>query len=483
MKRPVRVWLALLLLAACSWPASAPSPLPATPTAPTPPATATASPTVAPSATYHAPMPMVRPQYRLIATLDFAAHYLAVSQQITYTNNQATPLEMIPLVVPVADELITITSIEYDRGTDWSYHGRAQGGSAELWLARPLLPGEVLQIEIDYAIAVPERPTLLGWTARQMTFIDWYPFIPPYLAERGWVINEPTPQGEYLVYESADFDVSLYTVHPPALLQIAAPAPETRREGGWHYQLAHARRFVWAASGHYQAETLRAGEGNIPVTVYYFEEERAAAQAAVRTAAKALEIYERLFGAYPYEHLVLVECIFPDGMESDGMFFLDMGYFKSYDGTPRNLLTTLSAHETAHNWWFGAVGNDAAHEAWLDEALATYAELLYYQEAHPNAQDWWWQFRVEQWEPQGRVGRSAYELEGFRPYVNANYLRGAQFLHAVRQRIGDEAFFAFLQAYATRYRGQLADGASFLALLQASSGQALDEIINEYFGE
>ncbi|MCW5875173.1 MAG: M1 family metallopeptidase [Anaerolineales bacterium] len=473
--------LAACSLVACRLPYTNPPLAPETPIPTTLPGTvaATNEPSIIP--TLSPPETFITSQYRLVATLDFAAHYLAVSQQITYTNNRAQALDKVPLVVPVADELITISSVGYDRGTDWSYNGNRLGGLIELMLARPLLPGEVLQIEIEFAIAVPERPTLLGWSTRQMTLIDWYPFVPPLDAERGWLINEPTQQGEHLVYESADFDVSIYTVNAPSLLQIAAPAPAERREGATHYQLSNARRFVWAASGHYQSETVQAGQDRTPITIYFFEEEQTAAQAALRTAAASLEIYENLFGTYPYESLAIVECIFPDGMESDGIFFLDMGYFRRYDGTQRNLLTMLTAHEVAHNWFFGAVGNDAGNEPWLDEALATYAELLYYEQAHPLDLDWWWQFRIQQWEPAGAVDSTAYELPGFRPYVNAVYLRGALFLHAVRQQVGDQAFYTFLKDYYAAYTGSIANKEDFLDLLQQSTGEDMSALVAEYF--
>lgn len=442
---------------------------------------ATPTPQSNPTPTLTAPETRTPTEYRLVATLDFAAHYLAVSQRTSYTNNTAEALEQIPLVVPIADELITIKSVDFDRGTEWDYSGDQQGGLIELVLVRPLMPSETLQIDIVFSIAVPERPTLLGWSTRQMTLIDWYPFVPPYDTERGWLINEPTQQGEYLVYESANFDVSIYTVNAPSLLQIAAPAPAEQGEGAYNYSLSAARRFVWAASGHYQSETVLAGQARTPVTIYYFEEEKAAAQAALRTAAAAIEIYENLFGEYPYESLAIVECIFPDGMESDGIFFLDMGYFRRYDGTPRNLLTMLTAHEVAHNWFFGAVGNDAGREPWLDEALATYAELLYYEQQQPFDLEWWWEFRIQQWEPGGAVDSTAYELPGFRPYVNAVYLRGALFLHAARQEVGDQAFYTFLKDYYAAYRGGMASGDDFLALLQESSGQDLSALIGEYF--
>jgi hypothetical protein len=42
----------------------------------------------------------------------------------------------------------------------------------------------------------------------------------------------------------------------------------------------------------------------------------------------------------------------------------------------------LAAHEVAHQWWFGVVGNDQIDEPWLDEALTQYSTMLYYEKAY-----------------------------------------------------------------------------------------------------
>ena len=36
------------------------------------------------------------------------------------------------------------------------------------------------------------------------------------------------------------------------------------------------------------------------------------------------------------------------------------------------------AHEIAHQWWYGLVGDDQFHEPWLDESFATYSEERLY---------------------------------------------------------------------------------------------------------
>jgi aminopeptidase N len=66
--------------------------------------------------------------------------------------------------------------------------------------------------------------------------------------------------------------------------------------------------------------------------------------------------------------------------------------------------------------------------------------------------------------PQGAVDSDIYAADEFRPYVDAVYLNGAQFAHALRGEAGDEAFFNFLRAYAERGAGRVMTGADFWAI-------------------
>jgi len=48
-------------------------------------------------------------------------------------------------------------------------------------------------------------------------------------------------------------------------------------------------------------------------------------------------------------------------MEYDGLFFLSRDYYTAENGTVLNNLIDIAVHETAHQWWFGLVGNDQGH--------------------------------------------------------------------------------------------------------------------------
>jgi aminopeptidase N len=168
-------------------------------------------------------------------------------------------------------------------------------------------------------------------------------------------------------------------------------------------------------------------------------------------------------------------------MEYSGLYFISRDYFNLYKDDPVNYLVLIAAHETAHQWWFDSVGNDQALEPWLDEALATYSERIYYETIHPDSVKAWWGYRYFEFQKAGYVDTTIYHGEGQRPYWDKVYLTGARFLEDLRKKIGDDIFFAFLKDYYTQYAGKRATGADFFRVLHQHTNADLSELMQQYF--
>ena len=477
-----------LLLAACvqsavpdTQLAQPTTPLPATRTAPLSTSTLAPSPTASPQPAAQ------RTQYTLAAGLDYAQHSLAVTESITYTNRSADALSELVLAVEPARQAgrFQLESVSLD-GAPAPQPYTLTGEKLTLPLSQSLAPGGTVKVRLSFSIKLSSTPGVLSFDSAQVNLAGWYARIPPYVSGQGWLLHEPGAVGEYQVYELADFDVTLSVSAAPADLVVAASAPNDAVGGQYHYTLSAARTFTLSAGTDYVQ--LTAPAGSTRVTAYVFAGDEAAGEASLAATVQALQLYSRLFGVYTRPSLSVVEADFADGMEYDGLYFLGKEYFKSYKGSPASYLVTLSAHETAHQWWFGGVGNDQALEPWLDEALATYSERLFYENESPGQVDWWWQTRVQAYAPQGWVNSSIYAFSAFRPYVNAVYLRGAEFLEELRQGMGDTAFFAFLHGYYTAIQSQgqkddlaLATGSQFWNLLSQYTSTDLSGLKSRYF--
>jgi hypothetical protein len=338
-------------------------------------------------------------------------------------------------------------------------------------------------------LAVPPIPTgaagkngYFGYSARQFNLGDWLPTVAPYIGG-DWDVPRYWPNvGETTTTDAASYRVAL-TVRgaDPDKLLIAAPGTMTHSDATlWHFALDHARNFALSLSEAFQHANLTTPDG-LPIDLYTFArpippqtpgapaiKPPDSAAYVLTTARDALARYTALFGPCIYRRLVIVQGDFPDGMEFSGIVFVGGAWFAGYEDRPDAWLTLITAHELAHQWWYGRVGNDQGRNPYLDESLATYSELLYLERAYPTLVNWWWNFRIKLYQPEGSVDSSVYDFTAQRPYINAVYLRGVLMLNEVRTVIGDEAFIGWLHDYAAAQTDQIADTAAFWRALSAS---------------
>lgn len=461
-----------------------PIPLPTLPptSTPTPVPTATASPTPQPSpAPVEAALPApAHPQYTISALVNYGTQSVVVSQVIRYPNHSGETLPSLVLAVNpnLWKDVFLLQSLTLN-GAPAEYH--LESHRLTLPLNPPLPPGGVIEIGLAYRLNLPYSSTRhenFGYTWRQINLIDWYPFVVPYAGEGNWVLHDPHPYGENLVYPLADFRVRLtFTdANPPV---VAAPAPARYEDGAFLYDFPNARNFTLSLSPHFLVTTDQA-EG-VTLYNYYFAEHAAAAARVLELTRQAVLTYSRLYGPPPHPTLSIVETDLNDGLEADGLYFLASSFYEAYDGSLRNNLSIIAVHETAHQWWYGGVASDQALEPWLDEALCTYSERLFYEYNAPASLSWWWNFRIYSYNPTGYVDWRIYDTASFRPYVNAVYFQGARFLESLRSRMGDAAFLAFLQDYYARHRGRIATAEDFFATLSAHTSTDFSDLIRTYF--
>jgi hypothetical protein len=480
------LFLLTFILSACSSflsiPAVAPtsSPMPAATNTPLPTATAvlpTATPIPAPE---HA-------KYTLNTTIDYDEHTATVDETILYPNHTGNQLNT--LVIAIVPNLwrgsfnLTGVSINGTPTTTYSINGQR----LDIALSSFTKPEGVLSINIQYTLSLPfaeqedpsvSRPRIYGYTRRQLNLTNWYPFVVPYINGE-WILNEPWYYGEHLVYDAADYEVNLKFTDPATAPIVAASGVPEPQDGFTRYTITSARTFALAASREFQVSSLQVGD--VIVSSYYYPLSNTGGQAALQASAEALSVYSQRYGPYPHKTLSLVMGDFNDGMEYSAFFYLSRDFYGLYDGTPANYLIFVAVHETAHQWWFEQVGNDQAQQPWLDESLCAYSERVYYENIHPDLVKWWWSYRIDFFNPQGFVDIPIYDGQGFRPYTNAAYFQGAHFLEKLRERIGDEAFFTFLQDYLAQERGKIATSNDFFRILKEHTSTDYSDIVRQYF--
>jgi aminopeptidase N len=491
--------------------ATPPPPATEAQSAPTDPAAQSATPT--PVSTL--PPALGRPQYTLDLQLDYTAKAATVDETILYPNWTGETLTN--LVLAVEPNLwsggFSLKSITVDEQPITNYTLEALNQRLELSLPQPLQPSQTTTITINYGLILPQmqaylnasndvRPQIYGYSDKQVNFVDWYPYIVPYNPGQGWVLHNPWFYGEHLVYDLADFDVTVtFTdganpkiaasgaevtegIEPPS--EVSAPGtpvstPRKTPSGvvSRQFVLQAGRTFALSMSDHFKIAQQTIGD--VTVYSYYFGLYDAPGQAMLQTTVEAMQTFSERFGPYRHKTLTAVQGDFNDGMEFSGMYFISRDYFNLYDGTPKNYLVIIAAHETAHQWWFDALANDQALEPWLDEALATYSEHIYYETIYPELVDWWWGYRYFEFQQAGHVDTAIYDGGGQRPYWDKVYLTGARFFEDLRKQVGDDIFFAFLKNYYEQSVGKRVTSTDFFRVFRETSAADITALLLTYF--
>ncbi|GMV34206.1 M1 family metallopeptidase [Chloroflexi bacterium CFX5] len=489
-KKPFLCLLSLFLfLSACA--SNAPTDAPPTesifitaPTGETPaPVVETPPPTNTP------PPALERAKYTLDTLMDYDAHTVTVDETIQYPNLTGNQLNNLVLAVTpnLWDGSFILNSLAVDGEPVSNFSLTSQ--RIDIPLASLLPPSGVVELRLNFTLNLPlaeqadpsdSRPRIYGYTSRQINLVNWYPFVVPNINGE-WILRDPWYYGEHLVYDSADYALNLKFADPASAPIVASSGvPEALPDGSTRYTIESARTFALSASRDFQTSTTQAGD--VTLSSYYFSFNEAGGQGALLASAQALQVFGAKYGAYPHKSLAIVMGDFNDGMEYSAFFYLSRDFYNLYDGTPANYLTFVAAHETAHQWWFEQVASDQALQPWLDESLSTYSERVYYENTSPDLVSWWQSYRVDYYKPEGFVDIPIYEGQGFRPYTNAVYFQGATFLHKVRERIGDEAFFRFMQDYLNQGRGRIVTANDFFRILRANAGSTdLSDLVNQYF--
>ncbi|MGI8654671.1 MAG: M1 family aminopeptidase [Pyrinomonadaceae bacterium] len=224
--------------------------------------------------------------------------------------------------------------------------------------------------------------------------------------------------------------------------------------------------------------------GKVRVRAVYMTEHETVARRALSAAADAVRIFNARFGEMPYRTISVVDAPLVAGLgsaEFAGFGVIASAFYVDFDQPAmRNLpelireqrasvedsLEWTVAHTIAHQWWGEVVGNDPERTPVLDEALANWSALAYYQEAHGEARaaaalddqlrGVYRIYRTFGGEDSTAV-RAAREYRNFFQYAAIVTSKGALMFAALRRQMGDEKFFAALGDYYAANRFEIAE--------------------------
>ena len=357
----------------------------------------------------------------------------------------------------------------------------------ELKLPETLSPGENLKVRLEFKGEVPvdygdDGYGIFNKSENVMCLAGWFPIIPVY-DDEGWNIDPSSAIGDSVYCDMAYFDVEVTAAANLEIIATGNSAGSKNISGGkkqHNFVSGPARDFILVLSPDFQSvsKTVQGSE----INVYYFRDNESIAKETLVTAEGCIETFNKRFGPYPYSEFDLVEVPMNGsiGIEFPGIVLFGSLVFGD---------TVFTAHEVAHQWWYNAVGNDIYDDPWLDEALTTYSSLIYLEE-NPSSLDFQQVLNYFKGEYEKNVkaggddivteGLDHFEELGGKHYSLVVYVKGALFYQAVREIIGDNAFYSALQDYYQDKKYSIASPDDILDRFEQASGQQLDDIYEEW---
>jgi aminopeptidase N len=274
------------------------------------------------------------------------------------------------------------------------------------------------------------------------------------------------------------FDCSYYDVSFKAPEEYVVAASGIERESGGEHRFAAGpvRDFELQASRKYLS--IERKVGSTTVTSYFFEGDSAAGGKALEAGCRALEQFSERVGPYPYTRLNICEAPLTDsGMEYSAQVVISSDMYG--DPADEGDLEITVAHEVFHQWFALGVGSDAIGNAWLDESLSSFGEVLYSlrehgeksaEEALREIAEVYTSARDDEI-PDAPVEQPDSSFSGDEEYTAAVYGKGALFFNELRRRMGQSAFDRSLSEY---YRGRVFYNATTEDLLAAFRANSPD---------
>lgn len=218
--------------------------------------------------------------------------------------------------------------------------------------------------------------------------------------------------------------------------------------------------------------------GPVPIRAVMSAAHRGAFDHAFARQTEMMDVFVDRFGPYPFEAgYTVVVCPSPLELplEAQGQAIFGTNHL---DGGHERLI----AHELAHQWFGNSLTAATWKHIWLHEGFACYAEWLWSEasggrSAADHARDH--HARLARL-PQNLVLADPGPVDMFDDRV---YKRGAITLHAVRQGLGDGAFFDLLRRWTATHRHGVVTSEAFEAMAAEAAGASLDDLFRMWLRE
>lgn len=329
-------------------------------------------------------------------------------------------------------------------------------------LQAEVFPGETACVTIDFSLTLAEVIARTGINRKTVNLANFYPVLCG-IEDGGFYECVYYSAGDPFFSDCADYSVT-FTADEKYVVAAGGKLIGSSVNGGKRtsdYSATKSRSFALVLSEHF--ESAADASLGTEITYYFYNDDDPAK--ALKAAKDALRLYENLFGEYPYETFSVVQTEFiQGGMEYPSLVMIS-------DALEESAYLEVIAHETAHQWWMAAVGSNEIKYGFLDEGLAEYSVILFYEnypeygitrEACLAAAEKTYKIFCSVYDKlfggtDTSMMRSLKDFSGEYEYVNIAYIKPVIMYDCLRTTVGDEMFFKALKRYYSQYKFLNAD--------------------------
>lgn len=425
-----------------------------------------------------------RPQYQLEATYSDRDHTVRGQMKVRLPEKRVAPWKAIyfhlypnafknwkwgPESRPDQPGYLKVSQVKVDGK---KVAAKEKGTLLQVRLDRALTDGKTAVVEMDYELKIPKGGTRLNVYGNTAFLAQWYPMLAVHDHE-GWHTDPYTTTGDPFFSQISDFDV---TFHLPEGYQVISTAQDPEATPSTvKLQQARVRDFAALITKDY--ELLHGKSGPTRVNLWYLKGMEDVAQPLHDAAVNSLAYFGEQFGAYPYPEVdvVLGETGYGiAGMEYPGLV-TSVARIPTRKG--EQPAVNVVAHELAHQWWYGVVGNNQVKEPWLDEGLTTFSELLFmHDEMGEDEREWLMRAAQRTDKIHEEIGVTS--VESLYKYSDPIYglmvyTRPAAMMWELVEKLGKEKVLQILHAYYEQYQFQTATTDDFIRVANETAGEDL----------
>ncbi|WP_432822698.1 M1 family metallopeptidase [Trichloromonas sp.] len=219
--------------------------------------------------------------------------------------------------------------------------------------------------------------------------------------------------------------------------------------------------------------------GTIPIYAYFYPQSQDLAEIYLQATRRYLDLYQGLFGPYPFEKFAVAENFFPTGYGFPSWSLLGSSVVR----LPFIVETSLG-HEIAHSWWGTGVAVDASRGNWA-EGLTTYlADHLYKEQASATDGAEYRQNILRDYatlvSTDNDFALARFVSRNSKSSQAVGYGKGAMLFHMLRKQIGETAFWDGLRKVAAEKMFSHASWSDFRQAFESTSGAPLAAFFSQW---